>query len=260
MQAGTDTNMETLARRAGKLFTCLGMCAWYERERDAGMAKKILIADDEARMRRLVADFLKKAGYETLEADNGREALELVAALPDIDIVILDVMMPEYDGWTVCREIRKSSRVPIIMLTARGEEADELFGFELGADEYVSKPFSPKILVARVEALLRRTEDSTKIVKSYPGLEIDEKGHHVLVNGNPVNLSPKEFDLLLYMTENEGQALNRDQILSAVWDYNYYGDIRTVDTHIKKLRLKLEDKSEYIQTVRGYGYRFEGKK
>lgn len=232
----------------------------YLKERDAGMAKKILIADDEARMRRLVADFLKKAGYDTLEAANGREALELIADTTDIDLVILDVMMPEYDGWAVCREIRKSSPVPIIMLTARGEEADELFGFELGADEYVSKPFSPKILVARVQALLRRAEVSTRVVQSFDGLEIDEGGRHVSVNGNPVELSPKEFDLLLYMAENEGQALSRDQILTAVWDYNYYGDIRTVDTHIKKLRLKLEDKNEYIQTVRGYGYRFEGKK
>lgn len=224
------------------------------------MAKKVLIADDEARMRRLVADFLKKAGFDTLEAANGHEALELMGDTSDIDLVILDVMMPEYDGWAVCREIRKSSRVPIIMLTARGEEADELFGFELGADEYVSKPFSPKILVARVQALLRRTEVSNRVVKCFNGLEIDQSGRHVSVNGNPVELSPKEFDLLLYMVENEGQALSRDQILTAVWDYNYYGDIRTVDTHIKKLRLKLEDKNEYIQTVRGYGYRFEGKK
>jgi DNA-binding response OmpR family regulator len=223
------------------------------------MAKKILIADDEARMRRLVADFLKKAGYETAEAGNGRKALELITESTDIDLVILDVMMPEYDGWAVCREIRKISRVPIIMLTARGEEADELFGFELGVDEYISKPFSPKILVARVQALLRRTEDNSKMFLSFDGLEIDESGRHVFVNGHPVDLSPKEFELLFYMVVNAGQALNRDQILAAVWDYNYYGDIRTVDTHIKKLRLKLEDKSDYIQTVRGYGYRFEGK-
>lgn len=223
------------------------------------MAKKILIVDDEARMRRLVADFLKKSGYETLEAADGRKALDLVAEVEDIGLVILDVMMPEYDGWAVCREIRKNSNMPIIMLTARGEEADELFGFDLGADEYVSKPFSPKILVARVQALLRRSEDNSKPIFSYDGLEIDERGRHILVNGHPVDLSPKEFDLLLYMVVNAGNALSRDQILTAVWDYNYYGDVRTVDTHIKKLRLKLEDKNEYIQTVRGYGYRFEGK-
>lgn len=224
------------------------------------MTKKILIADDEIRMRRLVVDFLKKAGYDTLEAADGRQALDLFYDQPGIDLIILDVMMPQYDGWAVCREIRKSSQVPIIMLTARGEEADELFGFELGADEYVSKPFSLKILAARVQALLRRTEGSQKMVHSFAGLEIDESGRYVSVDGNPVDLSPKEFELLLYMVENEGNALSRDQILAAVWDYNYYGDVRTVDTHIKKLRVKLGGKSEFIQTVRGYGYRFEGRK
>lgn len=224
------------------------------------MARKILIADDEKRMLRLVTDFLKKAGYETLEAEDGRKALELFNTETDIQLVILDVMMPEFDGWAVCREIRKCSQVPIIMLTARGEESDELFGFELGADEYISKPFSPNILVARVQALLRRTQSESKTSLSFDGLEIDESARMVWVNGTTVDLTPKEFELLLYMVQNEGNALSRDQILSAVWDYNYFGDIRTVDTHIKKLRLKLEDKGQYIQTVRGYGYRFEGKK
>lgn len=218
--------------------------------------KKILIADDEARMRKLVGDFLKKEGYSVFEAANGRQALNLFYETEKFDLVILDVMMPEYDGWTVCREIRKSSRVPIIMLTARGEESDELFGFDLGADEYISKPFSLKILAARVQALLRRVE-ANRGLKSYNGLEIDDKGRYVYVDGDSVEMSPKEYELLLFLTENPGKALSRDQILNAVWDYDYYGDARTVDTHIKKLRLKLGGKGELIQTVRGLGYRFE---
>lgn len=220
---------------------------------------KILIADDEDRMRKLVGDFLKKQGYQVVEAADGRETLEIFSSDPDIDLVILDVMMPVYDGWSVCREIRKTSQVPIIMLTARGEESDELFGFDLGADEYISKPFSLKILAARVHALLRRTEN-TKEIKSFGDLVIDKPGRQVYLAGKKIELSPKEFDLLLYLAENAGIALSREQILNAVWDYDYLGDGRTVDTHIKKIRAKLGDKSDLIQTVRGLGYRFEVKK
>ncbi len=218
---------------------------------------RILIADDEARMRKLVGDFLKKEGYLVMEAADGEEALELFSQHEDIALIILDVMMPKYDGWTVCREIRKTSQVPIIMLTARGEEADELFGFDLGADEYVAKPFSLKILAARVQALLRRLGNQQGL-KSFDGLEIDQLGRYVSVNGARIEVSPKEYELLLYLAENPGRALSREQILNAVWNYDYYGDVRTVDTHIKKLRLKLGEKGELIQTVRGLGYRFEG--
>jgi DNA-binding response OmpR family regulator len=220
------------------------------------MAKNIIVADDEERMRKLVCDFLKKAGLTTFEAENGKQALEIFAA-QDVDLLILDVMMPEYDGWAVCREIRKNSTVPIIMLTARGEESDELFGFDLGADEYISKPFSPRILVARVQALLRRVENKSLPLRSLGGLEIDEGAHYVYVDQKAVDLTPKEFELLLYMADNAGRALSREQILNAVWNYDYYGDIRTVDAHIKNIRLKLGSRGEYIQTVRGVGYRFE---
>jgi len=220
-------------------------------------SKRILIADDEARMRKLVADFLKKDGCTVIEAADGQEALDLFHNTGDVDLIILDVMMPVYDGWTVCREIRKSSQVPIIMLTARGEESDELFGFDLGADEYIAKPFSLKILAARVQALFRRT-GNTRNLKSFDGLEIDDHGRYVYVNGSRIEMSPKEYELLLYLTDNPGRALSREQILNAVWDYDYFGDVRTVDTHIKKLRLKLGSKGEFIQTVRGLGYRFEG--
>jgi len=223
------------------------------------VAAKILIADDEDRMRKLVGDFLKKQGYQVVEAADGRETLEVFSSEPDIDLIILDVMMPVYDGWSVCREIRKTSQVPIIMLTARGEESDELFGFDLGADEYISKPFSLKILAARVHALLRRTEN-TKEIKSFGELVIDKPGRQVYLAGKKIELSPKEFDLLLYLAENAGIALSREQILNAVWNYDYLGDGRTVDTHIKKIRAKLGDKSDLIQTVRGLGYRFEVKK
>lgn len=221
-------------------------------------AKKILIADDEIRMRKLVADFLKKEGYSVLEAADGQEALELYFRNEDVDLIILDVMMPEYDGWAVCREIRKTSQVPIIMLTARGEESDELFGFDLGADEYIAKPFSLRILAARVQALLKRVSGERGI-KSFNGLEIDDHGRYVYVEGERTDMSPKEYELLLYLSENPGRALSRDQILNAVWGHDYFGDVRTVDTHIKKLRLKLGEKGEYIQTVRGLGYRFEGR-
>jgi len=220
---------------------------------------KILIADDEDRMRKLVGDFLKKQGHQVVEAADGRETLEIFSSDPDIDLVILDVMMPVYDGWSVCREIRKTSQVPIIMLTARGEESDELFGFDLGADEYISKPFSLKILAARIHALLRRTENAKEIM-NFGDLVIDKPGRQVYLAGKKIELSPKEFDLLLYLAENAGIALSREQILNAVWNYDYLGDGRTVDTHIKKIRAKLGDKSDLIQTVRGLGYRFEVKK
>ncbi|NLX88106.1 MAG: response regulator transcription factor [Syntrophomonadaceae bacterium] len=219
--------------------------------------KKILIADDETRIRRLVADFLRQQGFVPLEAGDGREALDLIEQHNDLALAILDVMMPEYDGWTVCREIRKKSQLPVIMLTARSQESDELFGFELGADEYITKPFSPQVLVARVQALLRRSGQLARDIHSLKGLEIDEMARLVRVDGEPIHLSPKEYELLVYLANNRGIALSRDQILNAVWDYNFFGDVRTVDTHIKKLRLKLGQKGHYIQTVRGLGYRFE---
>lgn len=218
---------------------------------------KILVADDEIRMRKLVGDFLKKEGFTVLEAEDGKKAMEIFNKEPGLGMAILDVMMPGYDGWTVCRKIREISDIPIIMLTARSEESDELFGFDLGADEYVTKPFSPKILVARVQALLRRREDKEKAIRVFDGLEIDDNRHYVSIDSNPLDLSPKEYELLLFLTENEGKALSRDQILNAVWDYSYFGDVRTVDTHIKKLRLKLGEKCKLIQTIRGRGYRFE---
>lgn len=220
------------------------------------MSKNILVADDEERMRKLVCDFLKKEGYTTFEADDGRKALKIFAD-QNIDLLILDVMMPEYDGWAVCREVRKTSNVPIIMLTARGEESDELFGFDLGADEYISKPFSPRILVARVQALLRRSENRILARRSLGDLEIDENAHYVYIDNKSIDLTPKEFELLLFMANNAGRALSREQILNAVWNYDYFGDIRTVDAHIKNIRLKFGSKGEYIQTVRGVGYRFE---
>lgn len=222
--------------------------------------KKVLFADDEERMRKLLSDFLKKEGYMTICAQNGREAVDLFNQNEDISLMILDVMMPEMDGWEVCRQVRKSSRIPIIMLTARDQEADELQGFELGADEYISKPFSPPILIARVNALLRRTERKNYPPRSIGGLLIDENAHYVYVDDQAVDLTPKEFELLLYLADHEGRALNRDQIVNAVWNYDFYGDMRTVDVHIKNLRLKLGDKGDYIQTVRGIGYRFEVKK
>jgi len=221
------------------------------------MSTNILIADDEARMRKLVSDFLRQAGFVTYEAANGKQALDIFAA-NNIDLLILDVMMPEYDGWAVCREIRKDSLVPIIMLTARGEEADELFGFDLGADEYISKPFSPRILVARVQSLLKRAGQKVAMPpRIMGGLEIDETAHYVYADTKPIDLTPKEFELLVYMADNAGRALSREQILNAVWNYDYFGDIRTVDAHIKNLRLKMGSLGSYVQTVRGVGYRFE---
>jgi len=221
------------------------------------MNKIVLIVDDELRIRKLIADFLIREGYSILEADNGSVALELLSNV-QIDLVILDVMMPEHDGWTVCKELRKKSNIPVIMLTAKGEEVDQLFAFEIGADEYVTKPFSPKVLTARVNALFRRIEQDKTTV--YDGLEINTVARQVSINDHSLDLSPKEYELLTYLTENSGKALSRQQILNQVWNYDYFGDLRTVDTHINRLRTKLGDKSTMVQTIRGYGYRFEAEK
>ncbi|NSE03566.1 response regulator transcription factor [Blautia wexlerae] len=221
-------------------------------------ALKILVVDDESRMRKLVKDFLTKKNFQVLEAGNGEEAMDIFYDEKDIALIILDVMMPKMDGWEVCREIRKNSKVPIIMLTARSDERDELLGFDLGVDEYISKPFSPKILVARVEAILRRTGQSNpEDVLSAGGIVIDKAAHLATVDGRPMELSFKEFELLTYFLENQGIALSREKILNSVWNYDYFGDARTIDTHVKKLRSKMGDKGEYIKTVWGMGYKFE---
>ena len=219
---------------------------------------KILVVDDESRMRKLVKDFLVRQGYTVLEAAYGMEAMDYFYEDKDIALIILDVMMPKMDGWQVCREIRMHSKVPIIMLTARSEERDELQGFDLGVDEYISKPFSPKILVARVEAILRRTQGSGNTDEiSAGGIVVDKAAHTVMSDGSPVDLSFKEFELLTYFIENQGIALSREKILNNVWNYDYFGDARTIDTHVKKLRSKLGDKGEYIKTIWGMGYKFE---
>ena len=219
---------------------------------------KILVIDDESRMRKLVRDFLTKKGYEVLEAANGEEAMEIFYEDKDIDLLILDVMMPKMDGWEVCREVRKTSKVPIIMLTAKADERDELLGFELGVDEYVTKPFSPKILVARVEAILRRSNLNTDdgIIR-IGDITMNKNAHEVFVGDKPIELSFKEFELLAYFIENQGIALSRERILNNVWNYDYFGDARTIDTHVKKLRNKLGDRGEYIKTIWGMGYKFE---
>ena len=221
-------------------------------------ALKILVVDDESRMRKLVKDFLTKKNFQVLEAGNGEEAMDIFYNEKDIALIILDVMMPKMDGWEVCREIRKNSKVPIIMLTARSDERDELLGFDLGVDEYISKPFSPKILVARVEAILRRTgQANPEDVLSAGGIVIDKAAHLATVDGKQMELSFKEFELLTYFLENEGIALSREKILNSVWNYDYFGDARTIDTHVKKLRSKLGDKGDYIKTIWGMGYKFE---
>ena len=219
---------------------------------------KILVVDDESRMRKLVRDFLEREGFRVLEAGDGEEAMELFYRDKDIALLILDVMMPKMDGWQVCREVRQTSKMPIIMLTARGEEQDELQGFELGVDEYISKPFSPKILVARVEAILRRTRtlDAAEVADA-GGIAIDKAAHRVQVDGQEIELSYKEFELLSYFVENQGIALSREKILNSVWNYDYFGDARTIDTHVKKLRNKLGGKGNYIKTIWGMGYKFE---
>ena len=219
---------------------------------------KILVVDDESRMRKLVRDFLVRQDYEVIEAGDGEEALDIFYATKDIALIILDVMMPKVSGWEVCKEIRENSKVPIIMLTAKGDERDELQGFELGVDEYISKPFSPKILVARVGAILRRSnklEDAEHM--ELGGIVVDARAHLVTVDGQRVDLSYKEFELLTYLIENQGIALSREKILNNVWNYDYYGDARTIDTHVKKLRSKLGEKGDYIKTIWGMGYKFE---
>lgn len=219
---------------------------------------KILVVDDESRMRKLVKDFLVKQNYEVLEAGDGSEALDIFFANQDIALMILDVMMPKMDGWQVCREVRNCSKIPIIMLTARTDERDELQGFQLGVDEYIAKPFSPKILVARVEAILRRTgQVSESEVLEYGGILLDKAAHVVTIDGVPIDLSFKEFELLAYLMENKGLALSREKILNSVWNYDYFGDARTIDTHVKKLRSKMGDKGELIKTIWGMGYKFE---
>ena len=220
----------------------------------------ILIADDESRMRKLIKDFLKAKQYTILEAEDGERAVEVFEENKDkINLVLLDVMMPKLDGWSVLRHIRQESKVPVIMLTARGEEQDELFGFELGVDEYISKPFSPKILVARIGAILKRVQGDEKEAKNYGGIVIDQEGRTVTVDGKPIELSLREYELLKYLLDNENVALSRDKILNNVWNYDYYGDSRTIDSHIKKIRHKLGKKGKYIKTMRGIGYKFEVK-
>ncbi len=221
----------------------------------------ILVVDDESRMRKLLKDFLSVKGYQILEAEDGEKAIEVFEENRNkIKLILLDVMMPKLDGWSVLRKIRQDSNLPVIMLTARGEEQDELFGFELGVDEYISKPFSPKILVARVEAILKRTYGDTKKIKDYDGITIDQEGRTVKVDGKPIDLSLREYELLKYLLDNENIALSRDKILNNVWNYDYYGDSRTIDSHIKKIRHKLGKKGKYIETIRGIGYKFEIKK
>lgn len=220
-------------------------------------AVKVLMVDDEARMRKLVKDFLAIKGYKVIEAEDGEQAVDIFFKEKDIGLVILDVMMPKMDGWEVCRTLRRYSQVPIIMLTARSEERDELLGFELGVDEYISKPFSPKILVARIEAILRRGNAGTGEILEAAGIRVDKDAHEASVDGQPVDLSNKEFELLTYFMENQGMALSREKILNNVWNYDYFGDARTIDTHVKKLRSKLGEKGELIKTIWGMGYKFE---
>ncbi|MBO5479401.1 MAG: response regulator transcription factor [Clostridia bacterium] len=221
----------------------------------------VLVVDDESRMRKLIKDFLVQKEFTVLEAEDGEKALEVYHEnQKEIELILLDVMMPKLDGWSVLRQIRQESKVPVIMLTARGEEQDELFGFELGVDEYISKPFSPKILVARVEAILNRTRGNQNEVKDYGGIEIDVDGRTVKVDGKEIEMSLREYELLKYLVDNQGIALSRDKILNNVWNYDYYGDSRTIDSHIKKIRHKLGKKGKYIETMRGVGYKFEVKK
>ena len=224
------------------------------------MNNYVLIVDDESRMRKLIKDFLAAKGYSILEAEDGEKALQVFEENQSkIELILLDVMMPKLDGWSVLRQIRQTSKVPIIMLTARGEEQDELFGFELGVDEYISKPFSPKILVARVEAILKRTKGDKNEIKDCGGIQIDKEGRTITVDGKVLELSLREYELLVYLIENENIALSRDKILNNVWNYDYYGDSRTIDSHIKKIRHKLGKRGKYIKTMRGVGYKFEVK-
>ena len=218
---------------------------------------KILVVDDEARMRKLVKDFLMIKGYRVIEAEDGDQAVNIFFEEKDISLVLLDVMMPKMDGWEVCKTIRRYSQVPIVMLTARSDERDELLGFELGVDEYITKPFSPKILVARIEAILRRKSAATGEVLEIAGIRVDKDAHEVLLDGQLLDLSNKEFELLSYFMQNQGMALSREKILNNVWNYDYFGDARTIDTHVKKLRSKMGEKGDYIKTIWGMGYKFE---
>ncbi len=218
---------------------------------------KILVVDDESRMRKLVKDFLVRKNYDVIEAENGEQAIDLFFTKKDIALIILDVMMPKLDGWQVCREIRQYSKVPIIMLTAKSDEKDELLGFDLGVDEYISKPFSPKILVARVEAVLRRTAVTGEESIEVGGIVLDKSAHQVKIDGQEIELSFKEFELLTYFVTNQGVALSREKILNNVWNYDYFGDARTIDTHVKKLRSKMGPKGDFIKTIWGLGYKFE---
>ena len=234
------------------------MVLFHSDKEDKMAEKKILVVDDEARMRKLVKDFLSMHGYTVVEAGDGEEAMDIFYSDRDIILVILDVMMPKMDGWQTAKEIRASSKVPIIMLTAKDTERDELMGFDLGVDEYISKPFSPKVLVARVEAILRRTNPEENELLTAGGISMDRSARTVTVDGRPVELSYKEFELLSYFMDNKGIALSRENILNNVWNYDYFGDTRTIDTHVKKLRSKLGDKGELIKTIWGMGYKFEG--
>jgi Response regulators consisting of a CheY-like receiver domain and a winged-helix DNA-binding domain len=218
---------------------------------------KILVVDDESRMRKLVKDFLVRKDFDVMEAENGEQAIDIFFSKKDIALIILDVMMPKMDGWQVCREIRQYSKIPIIMLTAKSDEKDELLGFDLGVDEYISKPFSPKILVARVEAVLRRTMSTDDEMIEIGGIVLDKSAHQVKIDGIEIELSFKEFELLTYFVTNQGVALSREKILNNVWNYDYFGDARTIDTHVKKLRSKMGEKGDFIKTIWGLGYKFE---
>lgn len=221
------------------------------------MNNKILVVDDESRIRKIIRDFLVREGYVVCEAEDGEAALDIFCSNNDIDLIIMDVMMPKMDGWQLCKEVRKLSKVPILMLTAKSEEQDELKGFELGVDEYISKPFSPKILTARVNALLRRTTGDDEEILDIAGITVNKIAHTVTIDGKEIELSFKEFELLTYFMENRGIALSREKILNNVWNYDYYGDARTIDTHVKKLRSKMGEKGKFISTIWGMGYKFE---
>ena len=221
------------------------------------MNNKILVVDDESRIRKIIRDFLVREGYVVCEAEDGEAALDIFCSNNDIDLIIMDVMMPKMDGWQLCKEVRKLSKVPILMLTAKSEEQDELKGFELGVDEYISKPFSPKILTARVNALLRRTTGDSEEILDIAGITVNKIAHTVTIDGKKIDLSFKEFELLTYFMENRGIALSREKILNNVWNYDYYGDARTIDTHVKKLRSKMGEKGKFISTIWGMGYKFE---
>lgn len=221
------------------------------------MNNKILVVDDESRIRKIISDFLVREGYVVCEAEDGEAALDIFCSNNDIDLIIMDVMMPKMDGWQLCKEVRKLSKVPILMLTAKSEEQDELKGFELGVDEYISKPFSPKILTARVNALLRRTTGDSEEILDIAGITVNKIAHTVTIDGKEIDLSFKEFELLTYFMENRGIALSREKILNNVWNYDYYGDARTIDTHVKKLRSKMGEKGKFISTIWGMGYKFE---